>query len=49
MSSALSYFDTVRRARGTADLVQAQRDFFGRHGFQRVDRDGTGFHGPWAD
>ena len=48
MSSALSYFDTVRRARGTADLVQAQRDFFGRHGFQRVDQEGTGFHGPWA-
>lgn len=49
MASALSYFDTVRRARGTADLIQAQRDFFGRHGFERVDRDGSGFHGPWAD
>ena len=48
MASALSYFDTIRRARGTADLVQAQRDFFGRHGFQRLDRDGTGYHGPWA-
>lgn len=48
MAAALSYFDTVRRARGTADLIQAQRDFFGRHGFERVDRDGTGFHGPWA-
>ena len=49
MASALSYFDTIRRARGTADLVQAQRDFFGRHGFQRLDREGAGFHGPWAD
>lgn len=48
MAAALSYFDAVRRARGTANLVQAQRDFFGRHGFERVDRDGTGFHGPWA-
>ena len=48
-AAALSYFDTVRRARGTTDLVQAQRDFFGRHGFERVDRDGTGYHGPWAD
>ncbi|NNL74036.1 MAG: NADP-dependent phosphogluconate dehydrogenase [Silicimonas sp.] len=48
MAAALSYFDTVRRARGTADLIQAQRDFFGRHGFRRVDRDGEGFHGPWA-
>ena len=49
MAAALSFFDTTRRARGTADLVQAQRDFFGRHGFERVDREGTGFHGPWAD
>lgn len=48
MAAALSYFDTVRRGRGTADLIQAQRDFFGRHGFERVDQSGTGFHGPWA-
>jgi 6-phosphogluconate dehydrogenase len=48
-ASALSYFDTVRRARGTTDLVQAQRDFFGRHGFERVDKGGNGHHGPWAD
>ncbi|NNL18039.1 MAG: NADP-dependent phosphogluconate dehydrogenase [Boseongicola sp.] len=49
MAASLSFFDTLRRARGTTDLIQAQRDFFGRHGFQRVDRDGDGFHGPWAD
>ena len=49
MAAALSYFDTIRRGRGTADLIQAQRDFFGRHGFERVDREGTGYHGPWAD
>lgn len=48
-ASALSYFDTVRRERGTTDLVQAQRDFFGRHGFERVDQGGNGHHGPWAD
>ena len=47
-AAALSYFDTFRRGRGTADLIQAQRDFFGRHGFERVDREGTDFHGPWA-
>ena len=29
-------------------MIQAQRDFFGAHGFERVDRDGTDFHGPWA-
>ena len=49
LSSALSCFDTVRRGRGTADLIQAQRDYFGRHGFERIDRPGTGFHGPWAE
>lgn len=46
MSAALAFFDTMRRARGTADLIQAQRDFFGAHGFERVDgRDAP--HGPW--
>jgi 6-phosphogluconate dehydrogenase len=46
-SAALAYFDTMRRGRGTTDLVQAQRDFFGAHGFARVDG-GTGHHGPWG-
>ncbi|MDJ1006827.1 MAG: NADP-dependent phosphogluconate dehydrogenase [Paracoccaceae bacterium] len=49
LAAALSFYDTMRRARGTADLIQGQRDYFGRHGFQRRDRDGEGFHGPWAD
>ena len=47
MASALTYFDTLRTARGTTDLIQAQRDFFGRHGFERIDG-GSGHHGPWA-
>lgn len=47
LSAALSHFDTFRRARGTANLIQAQRDYFGAHGFERVDREGTGFHGDW--
>ncbi|MCM2293653.1 NADP-dependent phosphogluconate dehydrogenase [Allorhizobium sp. BGMRC 0089] len=47
LSSALSYFDTYRRGRGTANLIQAQRDFFGAHGFDRVD--GKDYHhGPWG-
>jgi len=46
-SAALAYFDTMRRGRGTTDLIQAQRDFFGAHGFERTDG-GTGHHGPWA-
>ena len=47
LSSALAYFDGYRQARGTADLIQAQRDFFGAHGFERVDRKGSK-HGSWA-
>ncbi len=46
-SAALAYFDTMRQARGTTDLIQGQRDFFGAHGFERVDG-GSDHHGPWA-
>ncbi len=45
--SALSYFDAYRQGRGTANLVQAQRDFFGAHGFERIDMKGPQ-HGPWG-
>ena len=48
LSSALAYFDMARTPRTTANLIQAQRDFFGAHGFERTDRDGKGFHGPWS-
>ena len=48
MAAALGYFDTMRQARGTTDLVQGQRDFFGAHSFERVDG-GSGHHGPWRD
>ena len=47
LSSGLAYFDTMRTARGTANMIQGQRDFFGLHGFARVDG-GEGHHGPWA-
>jgi 6-phosphogluconate dehydrogenase len=47
LSSALSYFDSYRRARGSANLIQAQRDFFGAHGFDRVDGVDK-HHGPWG-
>ena len=46
LAAALSWFDTLRQARGTTDLIQAQRDFFGAHSFQRVDVEGH-HHGPW--
>ncbi|MFN3550038.1 MAG: NADP-dependent phosphogluconate dehydrogenase [Mesorhizobium sp.] len=47
LSASLAYFDAYRTARGTANLVQAQRDFFGAHGFERLDRPGA-HHGPWG-
>ncbi len=46
MSAALGWMDAMTQTRGTADLIQGQRDFFGRHGFERVDG-GDGHHGPW--
>ena len=46
--AALSWFDSMRQARGSADLIQAQRDFFGAHGFERLDGAGPA-HGPWAE
>ncbi|MGB3389899.1 MAG: NADP-dependent phosphogluconate dehydrogenase [Pseudaminobacter sp.] len=47
LSSALAYFDLYRQGRGTSNLIQAQRDFFGAHGFERIDGKGA-YHGPWA-
>lgn len=45
LSSALSYFDAFRSERLPANLIQAQRDFFGAHTYQRIDKEGT-FHTP---
>ena len=47
LSSGLAYFDTMRTARGTANMIQGQRDFFGLHGFVHVNGK-TDQHGPWA-
>ncbi|APR39933.1 NADP-dependent phosphogluconate dehydrogenase [Paraburkholderia sp. SOS3] len=46
-SSAIAYFDGYRSERLPANLVQAQRDFFGAHTFERVDKPGS-FHAEWA-
>ena len=46
-ASALSYFDSLANERLPAALVQGQRDFFGAHTYQRVDRPGT-FHTLWS-
>lgn len=48
LASSLAFLDTMRIARGTADVIQAQRDFFGRHGFVHVDGR-KGQNGPWWD
>ncbi|OBR64917.1 phosphogluconate dehydrogenase (NADP(+)-dependent, decarboxylating) [Paenibacillus oryzae] len=45
-SSALAYFDSYRTERLPANLLQAQRDYFGAHTFKRVDKEGT-FHFNW--
>lgn len=48
MSAALAYFDSYRSARLPQNLTQAQRDFFGAHTYQRVDRPEAGFvHTDW--
>jgi len=45
LSSALAYFDAFRSERLPANLIQAQRDFFGAHTYQRIDKEGV-FHTP---
>lgn len=46
-SSALAYYDGMRRARGPANLLQGLRDYFGAHTYARLDRPGK-FHTQWA-
>jgi 6-phosphogluconate dehydrogenase len=45
-SSALAYFDAFCSSQLPTNLIQAQRDFFGAHTYQRVDKEGT-FHNEW--
>ncbi|WP_019241383.1 MULTISPECIES: NADP-dependent phosphogluconate dehydrogenase [Bacillus] len=45
-SAALSYYDSYRAERLPANLLQAQRDYFGAHTYERVDKDGI-FHTEW--
>lgn len=46
-SSSLAYYDGVRAERLPANVIQAQRDFFGAHTYRRTDREGT-FHTDWS-
>ncbi len=47
-AASLAYFDGYRSARLPANLIQAQRDFFGAHTYQRLDRPGS-FHTDWSE
>jgi len=46
-SSAIAYYDSYRRDSLPANLLQAQRDYFGAHTYQRTDKEGT-FHTEWV-
>jgi len=45
-SSALNYFDSYRTEQLSANMIQAQRDYFGAHTYERIDKQGT-FHTDW--
>ncbi|OIU72465.1 NADP-dependent phosphogluconate dehydrogenase [Rossellomorea aquimaris] len=48
LASAIAYFDSYRAASLPANLLQAQRDYFGAHTYQRIDKEGT-FHTDWLN
>jgi len=48
LSSALAYYDSYRSETLPANLIQAQRDYFGAHTYQRNDKEGT-YHTEWKD
>ncbi|VFP83549.1 decarboxylating NADP(+)-dependent phosphogluconate dehydrogenase [Buchnera aphidicola] len=47
-SATLSYYDAYRTVNSSANLIQAQRDYFGSHTYHRIDRSGI-FHTDWLD
>jgi 6-phosphogluconate dehydrogenase len=46
LSSSLNYFDMFSTGRSASNLIQAQRDFFGAHTYERIDKEGS-FHTEW--
>ncbi len=46
-SSALAYYDSYRTETLPANLIQAQRDYFGAHTYERLDKEGH-FHTEWS-
>lgn len=47
LGASLAWFDTLVTARGSANVIQAQRDYFGSHTYERVDRPGEAVHTEW--
>ncbi|MDD5351483.1 MAG: NADP-dependent phosphogluconate dehydrogenase [Chthoniobacteraceae bacterium] len=47
LMAALGYYDSYRSARLPANLLEAQRDYFGAHGYERIGEEGT-FHTEWS-
>ncbi|MFK2848323.1 NADP-dependent phosphogluconate dehydrogenase, partial [Enterococcus faecium] len=45
-SSAIAYYDSYRSDRLPANLIQAQRDYFGAHTYERTDKEGI-YHYSW--
>ncbi len=48
-AASLSWFDTLTTAEGSANLIQAQRDYFGSHTYERVEKPGEFVHTEWGD
>ena len=49
-NAAWNYFLAITQENSNANIIQAQRDFFGAHGFERKDKNhDKKYHGPWAD
>jgi len=48
-SGSLAYYDSYRRARLPGNLIQAQRDFFGAHTYERTEAPGTFIHTEWSE
>ena len=48
LSNSLTYFDAYTSSKLPLNLIQAQRDYFGSHTYERLDREGI-FHTEWED
>lgn len=49
LSASLAWYDSIRLGRGTACVIQAQRDYFGAHTYRRSDAPDVAVHSEWAD